>query len=118
MIARKPILSDLAEIARMHAAMNVPYALPDLDGMMLSMVTDELGSVAAAGLRPTYEAFLWINPSRSPQDKWQAIQMLNAGCPADIDITAWPPPEIEKRFARRLTKLNWVKSPWSSWSKR
>lgn len=130
MIARVPEASELSDIREMHEAMKMPYVLPDLKGMYLSIVRDDKSLVAAAGLRPMCEAFFWMNPARTERERAKGLLLLNEGCPANaemaiagqickspLDITAWVPPQVERYFAQTLSKLGWVKSPWASWSR-
>lgn len=77
----------------------------------------------AAFVRLTSEPFLIVDhQSGNPAQRWEMLQELTR----DIcriarekglqQLTAFIPPEIEESFAKRLERLGFQKSPWSSYT--
>jgi hypothetical protein len=81
--------------------------------------------VMAALLRLTCEAYLLHDPNAgTPRSRWQALLALHDAVRSDArargleDVHAFLPPPIERKFARRLQRLGWVRDPWSSFCRR
>ena len=118
---------DFAFIKAWHEQSGFGYPLPDLSSPLLCLlgVAESEGEpVAAAGIKLIGEEYLWLNPAKS--DKAQALAAfrlqrdleINAVQQYGLDsISAWLPPEIEKKFGGTLERLNWIKSPWQNYTK-
>jgi hypothetical protein len=84
------------------------------------------GIAGAALLRLTAEAYLLLDPEAgSPREKWQWMLGLHEATRRDAlargleDVHAWLPPEIAKKFGKRLTRLGWVRDDeWTPYCKR
>jgi hypothetical protein len=84
------------------------------------------GIIGAALLRLTAEAYLLLDPSAgSPRERWQSLLTLHAATAQEAvgrgleDVHAWLPPEIAKKFGKRLVRLGWVRDDtWTPYCKR
>ena len=121
--------AHLAEIERIHREAGLPpECMPNLENPLffLRKIVDDNGKVAMASfLKLTAEAFLLVDHAHeSPEWRWAALQKLTAATLHEAavkgvaDVTAWPPPEVEKSFGSRLEALGFKKSPWPSYSVR
>lgn len=120
--------SELLIIRALHEKMDIGYEFPNLTGPLFAIrkaIMDEHGNpVAAAALKLTSEAFLWIDPDGSPYEKTSNILRLAHVCHERAkmlqieDVTAWVPPQVEATFGEMLSKMGWTRSPWASWSAR
>ena len=118
---------DIEAVKSLHDKMETGYVFPDISGALFQIkgvVVDKNDKiVAAAALKITSEAFLWLNLKKSDSEKVKAILALTEKLSADAkkigldESTCWLPPGIEQKFAAFLYKLGWRKSPWPSWSK-
>lgn len=123
MVVREYREDDLAQLKRIHAAKNFPYAFPDLQNplfvtkiVLTDGESDDEKICGAALLRLTAEAYLLLDPERgTPRERWQALLALHEATRRDAwqrgleDVHAWLPPAIAEKFGRRLTKLGWLR---------
>lgn len=115
-------------IKELHHKMGIDYQFPNITSPLFAirkMVIDEVGTVsAAAALKLTSEAFLWIDPDSPEIEKTADILRLMQVCHERAkalqleDCSAWIPPTIEPIFGSMLSRLGWQRSPWASWSVR
>jgi hypothetical protein len=129
---------DLEGLRRIHAAQGFGYGFPDLRNPLfltkLVLARDEgqnkpedgQGIVGAALLRVTAEAYLLLDPAAgSPRERWNWLLELQQATERDAwargleDVHAWLPPEISRRFGKRLTRMGWVRDDaWTPYCKR
>lgn len=123
---------DLAELQKIHATQDFPYAFPDLaNPLFITKIVltdgDDNGKIlGAALLRLTAEAYLLLDPSLgTPRQRWQSLLALHEAARAEAwhrgleDVHAWLPPAIAKKFGRRLASLGWLRDDfWTPYCKR
>jgi hypothetical protein len=136
--------SDAEELRKIHSRQGFSYPFPDLRNPLfltkLVLVDEEPGRevaadkspgqeqkiVGAALLRLTSEAYLLLDPNVGPpKQRWQCLLSLHAAAEQDAaqrgleDAHAWLPPEIAKKFGKRLTRLGWVRDDeWTPYCRR
>lgn len=143
--ARQPVIKlrgyqwdDFEALKRIFAKQGLPdNCLPDITihknnktilnprFVVKKVVEDEAGNVGMMGfLRITSEAFLIIDHSvKDPAWRWMALQEMVEDMAAEakrkgIDVvTAWLPESIVPTFGTRLEALQFVRSPWCSYSR-
>lgn len=126
---RNYTMDDLSEIQRLHGASGLPAnCLPQVESPLffLRKVIEDNGRVALTSfLKLTAESFILVDHEHeTPEWRWQALQKLAAVTLSEAatkgveDVTAWPPPALEKSFGPRLIDLGFRKSPWASYSVR
>jgi hypothetical protein len=130
MLVRQYKESDLDALRRMHAQQGFDYAFPDLaDPIFVSklVVEDESGSAVMASLaRLTCEMYLLADPEAAqPRDRFARLLALHDAGERDLlargldDAHAWLPPQIAKRFGRRLQALGWIRDDtWTPYCRR
>ncbi|MGH9776076.1 MAG: hypothetical protein ACRD50_14145 [Candidatus Acidiferrales bacterium] len=112
--------ADLAELVEMHRRQGFDYAFPDLDDpLFVSRIVLEDGEgkiVAAALAHLTSEIYFLQDPAAgSPRERWARVLALHAAGANDLrskglkDAHAWLPPNIARRFGRRLESIGWVR---------
>jgi hypothetical protein len=119
--------TDLALIKAWHEQSGFGYPLPDLSSPLLCVfgVAESEGEpVAAAGIKLIGEEYLWLNPAKSDKAQALAAYRLQRAVEKTAaeqfgleSISAWLPPEIEKRFGGTIERLGWIKSPWQNYTK-
>lgn len=120
MLIRQFTDDDLQALKRMHSRQGFEYAFPDVsDPIFVSklVLEDDDSRIAMASLaRLTCEMYLMIDPSLgTPQDRFLGITALHQAGERDLisrgldDAHAWLPPEISRRFGKRLEALGWVR---------
>lgn len=120
--------TDLPVIEAIHRVGGLDYRLPDLNSPLIvahQVYEGPDGVQGSVFLRLTAETFLLLDPTLHPQHKFSAIQQLNDAIVLEAwrlgldDLNARIPPEINQRFAKRLTQLGWERgrSSWVAWSK-
>lgn len=121
---------DLVALKRMHASQGFDYPFPDLDDPLFVtkvVLEDESGKPVMAALgRLTCEAYLLVErDAGTPFEKFQRLLILEREALADAesrglaDANCWLPPEIAKRFGRRLEAMGWIRDDrWRPYSKR
>ena len=102
--------------------------MPDLSDPIFTAGTiaeDESGIQAAAFLRITAEAFLFMDPKHgTPRERWKALLQIHESVKWQTkemglqDVHAFLPPNLGKGFDRRLKKLGWGTDPWRVYSYR
>ena len=126
MMVRAATPEDLGTIARFHEAMGMGYEFPDwgpLYAIQRVAVSADGRAIAAAAVKLTGEAFLWLDPAASNVVKAAALVELGTQCSQASsalgleDVSCWVPPEIEPSFGPVLERLGWLRSPWQSWTK-
>lgn len=142
MLIREHKESDLDALRRMHASQGFDYPFPDLaDPIFVSklVLEDDSGRpVMAALARLTCEMYLLVDrsnprgdaPGRSgkagkPRERYEWLLALHAAGERDLfargldDAHAWLPPQIARRFGRRLEALGWVRDDaWTPYCRR
>ena len=112
--------NDLEALKRMHSRQGFEYAFPDIsDPIFVSklVLEDEDSRIAMASLaRLTCEIYLLLDPSLgTPRDRFSRMVTLHQAGKRDLisrgldDAHAWLPPQISRRFGRRLEALGWVR---------
>jgi len=123
---------DLEALKAIHARQGFGYAFPDLGNplfltkLILGREEGGKGIAGAALLRLTAEAYLLLDPQAgSPRGRWQGLLELHEATRRDAlargleDVHAWLPPEIAKKFGKRLTELGWIRDDtWTPYCKR
>ena len=127
MIIRDAKPEDSAAIERFHVSSGLDYKFPDLAHPLFFVrkVAERDGAViGACFLRIAAETYLWLRPSLAPREKQDAMlamqpEVMAAAWRLGVDeVEARIPPEIEKKFHKRLTQLGWSKNRgWSAWSR-
>jgi hypothetical protein len=117
---------EILQLKELHRKMEIGYAFPNITSPLFAIrkaVIRESGKVsAAAALKLTAEAFLWIDPEMTATEKTEDILRLAQMCherAKDLsleDVTAWIPPQVEPIFGNMLSRMGWSRSPWASWS--
>jgi hypothetical protein len=122
--------SDHEALRRMHALQGFDYPFPDIaDPIFVSklVVENEEGCAVMASLaRLTCEMYLLLDPAAgSPQERYGRLLALHNAGERDLlargldDAHAWLPPEIAKRFGRRLGALGWIRDDaWTPYCRR
>jgi len=125
--------ADLAALQRMHASQGFEYGFPDLrDPLFVSKLILENadGRTTMASLaRLTCEMYLLVDrgpgEQPNPHQRYAQLVALHAAGESDLvarglhDAHAWLPPQIAKRFGRRLTGLGWVRDDaWTPYCKK
>jgi hypothetical protein len=112
--------SDLDALRRMHASQGFDYPFPDLaDPIFVSrlILEDDSGRAVMASLaRLTCEMYLLADGEAGrPRDRLTRLEALHNAGRHDLfargldDAHAWLPPQIAKRFGRRLQSLGWIR---------
>ena len=121
---------DLEALRRMHAQQGFAYPFPDIsDPIFVSKLVvenDEGCAVMASLARLTCEMYLLLDPSAgTPQERYARLLALHSASERDLiargldDAHAWLPPEIAKRFGRRLAALGWIRDDtWTPYCRR
>lgn len=119
---------DFAAMKRLHAKAGLPpNCLQDFSNpLFVVKLVSAKGAEIEQGvfLKLQGEAFLLIDhEAGTPEERWQTIaelaeQGFNRARALELQqVSAWLPPEIERRFGVRIKELGFVKSPWASYSK-
>ena len=117
---------DYQAIEEIHRAMGLDYKMPDLDSRLVmakEVIEDDDKVIAGAMLKVYPEAYLWVQPSLSPIEKWDAIRMLQVRLLRDSvglgfeRVVAYVPSIVNCHFAKRLRMLGWKPSRdgWFPW---
>jgi len=145
MQVRRYNASDLSALKKMHAAQGFSYPFPDLENPLFLtklVLTDDpvaqdfrpeafsdgepgKGIVAAALLRLTAEAYLFLDPDAgTPRQRWEWLLALHNAANREAwqrgleDVHAWLPPEISGKFGKRLARLGWLRDDaWTPYCK-
>lgn len=115
MHVREYMESDLAEIERLHKESKLAYDLPEMrDFFSKRVIEDESGIGMVSLMRRTAEGFMLCNPNwRTPAWRMEALRRLHEEARRDAiregvkEVNSFLPPEIEKRFGKRLLRLGW-----------
>jgi len=130
MLIREYTESDLDALRRMHARQAFDYAFPDIaDPIFVSKLVVEDGServVMASLARLTCEIYLLMDSGAgNSQQRFAHLVALHRAGEGDLvargldDAHAWLPPQIAKRFGRRLESLGWVRDDaWTPYCRR
>jgi hypothetical protein len=123
--------SDLERLKDLHRMQGFEYNFPDLSDPVfaLNSVVEDGEIQAAAFVKILGEAYLFINPEYAdPLTRWQMLLRVHEDMrrqASDIglsEVTCFVPPELPKRFLKRLvgTKkkpgLGWQLEP-SEWKR-
>jgi hypothetical protein len=124
---------DLEALQRMHAESGFGYAFPNLnDPLFVSklVVCDDDGRPTMALLaRLTCEIYLLLDRkdagASSGRERYRQMLVLHRAGERDLlnkgleDAHAWLPPQIARRFGRRLEALGWVRDDkWAPYCRR
>jgi hypothetical protein len=133
---------DLEDLQRIHAAQGFGYAFPDLSNPLFltklvlggdrqrgsGATGSETGQgiIGAALLRLTAEAYLLLDPQAgTPRERWESLLTVHTATEQEAkrrgleDVHAWLPPEIARKFGKRLTRLGWIRDDtWTPYCKR
>lgn len=120
---------DMDALKSLHARSGFKYELPDFadQQFVVRRVADDDGQIVMAGfLRQTTEAFLICDPHwRGPRWRYEALEAIHNDAVEQIrrmgfrSIEAFLPPQIEKRFGKRLLSMGWkhyVEEEWPCYS--
>jgi hypothetical protein len=100
------------------------HVSPPLSGQVLPASGQVV--TGAALLRVTAEAYLLLDPKMGkPRERWSWLVGLQEATRQDAlargleDVHAWLPPEIAKKFGRRLSRMGWMRDDaWTPYCKR
>jgi hypothetical protein len=137
MIIREYTEADVDALRRMHVRQGFDYTFPDLsDPFFISrlVVEDDTGRPVMASLaRLTCEMYPLLDSERekksgnnsAPRQRYAHLLALHAAGERDLlargldDAHAWLPPQIARRFGRRLESLGWVRDDaWTPYCRR
>ncbi len=117
--------SDIAEIHKLYLSQGFDYEFPDLRGPrmeMLRVVEEDGAIVAIIALERILQAYLWCD-KMSPTKMQKLGGVLYSDLVGDIrklgydGVTAFLPPQIDRRFGNFLRRrFGFVKS-WNAWGK-
>ena len=119
---------DFYTIQEIHRASGLPVnCLPDFANplfLVKRVVENGSGIMVCGAIKLTGELYVLVDHSKGdPESRWEALKALTASGLLEAsrmgidDVTAFVPPEIEKSFAKRLLELQFVRSPWPSYTK-
>lgn len=111
---------------RIHEASGFDYKFPAEDlktpifPVQRVVVDFENNPIAAAALKVTPEAYLWVDHERgTPESRMEALQLLHSDLAHRARNIGFDhaycvlPPEIAERFGKRLEDLGWKAArPW------
>jgi len=130
MLVREYSASDLESLRGMHARQGIDYAFPDLaDPIFISklIVEDGFGRPLMASLaRLTCEMYLLVDrQAQTARERFESLLALHRAGEHDLhsrgldDAHAWLPPQVAKRFGRRLEALGWLRDDaWTPFCRR
>ena len=121
---------DIPYIEQWHSESGFDYKLPDFDSPIFPVarvvVDEDDRPVQLVACRKTVEIFfLGDSEWRNPRWRLEALTQLHEDVRRELerlgyeDGHCWPPPQVEKSFGKRLSRLfGWVKSDWASYSRK
>lgn len=110
------------QVREWHDLSGIPYPFPDIYGpgwMPLIHLHD-----GALGLKLQLEAFLWFSPWSTTRERGRTLKALEELGAQQVhslgldEVVCWVPPTLEASFGPRLRHMGWIRSPWSSYSRR
>ncbi len=135
--------TDFDTLQKIHARQGFGYPFPDLsDPIFLSKLVLEAESPKSAGdpapaangshivmaslARLTCEIYLLADPAAgTPRERYTRMLELHRAAESDLrarglaDAHAWLPPQIARRFGRRLETLGWLRDDaWTPYCRR
>lgn len=122
---RKFAAADLEILNQMHRQQGFNYEFPNLsDPLFVStlVMEDDSGRLVMASIaRLTCEMYLLMDPEAgSARDRYERMLALHRIGERDLwargldDAHAWLPPQVARRFGKRLEALGWVRdSDWT-----
>lgn len=120
---------DLETLKKWHRENGFDYPFPDLfapEFERVSVVEDENGElVLTLPAKRTIEMYCLMNKSwRSPRWRLEALMLAHEEMRLALlgkgytDVNCWLPPEVERSFGRKLTRIfKWIPSRWKSFSR-
>lgn len=112
--------SDKAILDKWAKASGYPYIEIE-DAVVIA--DDDGNPIMACAPRTLVELYLWADPQQHPAAKLHALRMLHEKMAPWIkaqgysEVNAFLPPEIERKFGRRLMRtFGWVRN-WVSYCK-
>jgi hypothetical protein len=117
-------VSDIPALQAMAEASGFPY--PDLKSIeaVQVVVNEEDVPIMAVAAERTAQLYLFCGKFERPHAKVHAIRLLDESMAKRLralgynEVDAFLPPEIAKKFSRRLEQtFGWCKN-WPSWAKR
>jgi hypothetical protein len=126
MILRDLQETDLEEIKKIYTDMNFDYEFPDLNSPLFvvkKVLTNDDGKIIGASVAKLQaELYLFLDQDSDVRVKVSAMNELNEEMAKESwklgldQLLAWIPPEIEKKFSKRLKAMKWIRSPWQNWT--
>ena len=118
--------SDKETLEKIHEESNFDYQFPTLSDplFVVKKVVDEDGVRQGMAVKIEGTVYLWMDTEwGTPHDRWLKFQELveaakRAAWENGLDtLTCVVPPEIDRRFAKRLRKIGMTPDrPWRKWS--
>ena len=128
MIVRMLRESDVPRLKRIYKKMGIPLPFPNLKEFFpMPVIVDEQNRVVmGVGMIPTVEVWLFVDKKwETPGMRQEAFRVLHERVRKDlrsrgiVQAHAFLPPDMEKQFGRRLTKLfGWIKESWPCFFRR
>lgn len=125
MLVREFTDADYQQVHRLHAQGGFGYTLPPLSSeeFYSRRIVEGDGEVAmGAFMRLTSEVYLIPNPTwRNPAWRMEALRKLHVVCYGDAhdkgvkEVCAFLPPQLEKKFGRRLKRMGWSSYKGPEW---
>ena len=118
---------DLARLRAVHETNGLPSnCFPDTANplFIVKQVVDHEGKPVMGGfVRITAEAYLVVDHAAgTPEQRWEWLQELTKAVSDKAyargldELTVWLPPELLASFEKRLLALQFVRSPWPSFT--
>lgn len=115
--------SDIPELKAMERGFPYPDPAGDLEAILV-VVDDDDRPVMAAAAKRLVEAYFWCGEIDRPLVKVAAMRALEAEMYRILarkgynSVEAFLPPEIARKFGRRLEKTFGWRKNWASWTRR
>ena len=122
--------SDVEYLRRWHAGSGFEYPFPDISSpefVACYVVADDDDKPIQAYLaKETIEMYALFDPQwQTPRRRIDAMVEAHEAVRLRLkelgykDVNCWIPPQIEKSFGRRLSRIfGWVRSQWASYSRK
>lgn len=118
--------ADKQSLINIHEASGFDYKFPDLSDplFIIQKVSDQDGVHQGIAVKIEATVYLWVDSRwRTPHERWIALQDLVEEAKKEAwkrgldTLTCVIPPELEKRFAKRLRKIGMTRDrEWPKWS--
>ena len=116
---------DVPALRLIHAKLGFEYPFPDLPITSVGKVAcDEGGRPLCAALAvQIMEIYLLMDPEAlTPAKRLELLSRMHEAMRSEVAERGYGwaqadiPPEIERSFGKRLRKLGWFRSEWTSWA--